>query len=195
MRLPLNLNLRWLPIALLVLVAAVSSWMVWRLYQREAPATLYGPPRSDYTLIDFDLLALDDEGKESFRVTGPMLARHPFLGTLDIEDPRFRFPDGDGKPWNARSDRAWAAADGKELRLTGAVEFDGPPREGSGSIELRTPRLNIFPDAREVKSDALVNITSPGATLRGRGLHADLDARRFQLLSEVRVDYAPSSRR
>ena len=180
---------------MLLLVAAVSSWMLWRLYQREAPATLYGPPRSDYTLIDFDLLALDGEGKESFRVTGPMLARHPSLGTLDIKAPRFRFPDRDGKPWNARSDQAWAAADGKELRLIGAVEFEGPPRADSGRIELRTPRLDVFPQAREVKSDALVNIAAPGATLQGRGLHADLDARRFQLLSEVRADYAPPSRR
>ena len=189
------MNLRILPIAALVLIALGSSWMLWQLYQREAPATLYGPPRSDYTLIDFDLIALDDKGQESFRVTGPMMARHPFLGTMDIEQPRFRFPDSDGLPWNARADRAWAAADGKELRLRGDVEFDGPPREGSGRVELRTPLLNIFPDVREIKSDALVNITSPGATLQGRGLHADLDARRFQLLSEVRADYAPSSRR
>lgn len=190
-----GMNLRWLPVAMLVLVAVASSWLLWQLYQREEPASLVGPPRSDYSLTNFDLIALDDEGRESFRVTGPMLSRHPFLGTLDIEQPTFRFPDSDGKPWNANADRAWAAADGKELRLVGDVEFDGPPREGGGRIELRTPRLNIFPDAREVKSDALVNIVSPGATLRGRGLYANLDTRRFQLLSEVRADYAPSSRR
>lgn len=186
---------RLLSTAILLLVAAVTSVLVWRLWQREEPATLYGPPRSDYTLTNFDLIALDDEGKESFRVTGPMLARHPYLGTLDIEQPRFRFPDADGQPWNARGDRAWAGADGKELRLIGDVAFDGPPRADSGRIALRTPHLNIFPDAREIATDAPVDITQPGATLRGRGLHADLDARRFRLLSEVRADYAPPSRR
>lgn len=187
---------RPLPVAVLVLVAVASSWLLLKLYTREEPAQLVGPPRSDYSLRNFDLIALDDEGKESFRVTGPMLSRHPFLGTLDIEEPRFRFPDSEGAAWHAESTRAWAAADGKELRLLGDVAFDGPPREAQdGRIELRTQRLDIFPDAREVKSDTLVNIASPGATLRGRGMHANLDARRFQLLSEVRADYAPSSRR
>lgn len=189
------MTLRPIPVALLLVAAAASSWMLWQMYKREPVATLYGPPRSDYTLSDFDLIALDDEGKESFRVTGPMLARHPYLGTLDIEEPRFRFPDRDGAAWHARSERAWAAADGKELRLIGDVAFDGPPEDANGPVALRTPHLNIFPDVREVRTDAPVDITSPGATLRGRGLHADLDARRFQLLSEVRADYAPPSRR
>lgn len=189
------MTIRPLPVVVLVLVAVASSWMVWQLYQREEPTLLVGPPRSDYALTNFDLLSLDDEGKESFRVTGPALARHPILGTLEIDEPRFRFPDSDGMAWHASSARAWAAADGNELRLIGEVAFDGPPREGDGRITLRTERLNVFPDAREVTSDARVDIASPGATLRGRGLHADMDARRFQLLSEVRADYAPSSRR
>lgn len=183
---------RWLPGLVLFLVAAVTGWMVWQLQRREEAPPLYGPPRSDYTLIDYELVALDDAGAESFRVHGPMLARHPFLGTLDVERPRFLFPDSSGKPWNARAARAFVTAKGEEVRLSGGVEFDGPS-DADGRIELRADHLNVLPKTRELVSEAAVTVTGPGSILRGRGLRADLNARRFQL-SDVTGHYAPKTR-
>lgn len=183
---------RWLPGLLLLLVAAVTGGLVWQLQRSEEPPPLYGPPRSDYVLVDFELVSLDEAGGEAFRVNGPMLSRHPHLGTLDVAQPRFLFPDSNGKPWNARAARAWVAQRGDELRLTGEVEFDGPPQP-NGRIELRTTELTVLPELNEVRSDAAVTVTGPGSILRGHGLRADLDARRFQL-SKVTGHYAPSTR-
>jgi len=183
---------RWLPGAVLFLVAAVTGWMVWKLHQREEVPPLYGPPRSDYMLIDYEMVALDEAGKESFRVNGPMLARHPYLGTLDVDQPSFLFPDSSGKSWNARAARAFVTARGEEVRLSGGVEFDGPP-DADGRIELRTPQLSVLPETRELTSDAAVTVTGPGSILRGRGLRADLNTRRFQL-SDVTGHYAPKTR-
>ncbi len=183
---------RWLPGLLLLLVAAVTGWFVWQLQRGEEPPPLVGPPRSDYVLVDFELVSLDEKGGEAFRVNGPMLSRHPHLGTLNVEQPRFLFPDSDGKPWNARAQRAWVAQRGDELRLSGQVEFDGP-RAPNGRIELRTSELTVLPELNEVRSDAAVTVTGPGSILRGHGLRADLDARRFQL-SKVTGQYAPSTR-
>jgi lipopolysaccharide export system protein LptC len=184
---------RWVPIALLALLAATSSWLVWQLRKEHEPPPLYGPPRSDYVLLQYELTALDDNGKESFRVSGPALARHPHLGTLNLEEPRFLFPDSEGKPWNARAGSAWVAKDGSEVRLSTAVEFDGPPNDAGQRIEVRTAELSVLPKQNQVNSAAAVTLTGPGSILRGRGLHADLDARRFQL-SQVKGEYAPSSR-
>jgi lipopolysaccharide export system protein LptC len=144
-------------------------------------------------LIDFEMLSLDEQGGEAFSAQGPMLARHPFLGTLDVHQPRFLFPDSEGKPWNARAGRAWVAQDGNELRLSGSVEFDGPRDDAGARIEVRTPELTVLPEVNEVRTDAAVTVTGPGSILRGRGLRADLDARRFRL-SRTTGHYAPSKR-
>lgn len=184
---------RWLPGLLLFVVAAVTGWMVWQLQREDAPPPLMGPPRSDYMLMDFEMVALDDSGKESFRVDGPMLSRHPYLGTLDVKDPQFLFPDAEGRPWNARAGRAWVAQRGDELRLSESVEFDGPRDPDGQRIELRTPQLTVLPETNEIRSDAAVTVTGPGSILRGHGLRADLDARRFQL-SDTTGRYAPSTR-
>ena len=184
---------RFLPGLVLFVVAAVTGWMVWQLREDEAPPPLYGPPRSDYMLLDFEMLSLDEQGVESFSAQGPMLSRHPHLGTLDVERPRFLFPDRDGKPWNARAGRAWVAQDGDELRLTGSVEFDGPRDAQGARIEVRTPDLTVLPEANEVRTDSAVTVTGPGSILRGRGLRADLDERRFKL-SRTTGHYAPTKR-
>ena len=183
---------RWVPVALLLLVAVASSWLVWQLQRREEPAPLVGPPRSDYVLIDFEMVALDEQGAESFRVNGPMLARHPHLGTLDVKEPRFRFPDSGGGLWDASAGRAWVSQRGEELRLNEDVKFDGPPDADGGRIALRTPELTVLPKANEVRNESAVTVTGPGSILRGRNLRADLDARRFRL-SQAKGNYAPPS--
>ena len=184
---------RFLPGLLLFVLAAVTGWMVWQLREDEAPPPLYGPPRSDYMLLDFEMLSLDEQGVEAFSAQGPMLSRHPHLGTLDVQRPRFLFPDSDGKPWQARAGRAWVAQDGDQLVLSGSVEFDGPPDDAGARIEVRTPDLTVLPEVNEVLTDSAVTITGPGSILRGRGLRADLDARRFRL-SRTTGHYAPTKR-
>ncbi|HET6604964.1 MAG TPA: LPS export ABC transporter periplasmic protein LptC [Xanthomonadaceae bacterium] len=179
---------RWLPHLLLVVVAAVSGWWLWQLSQRDEPPQLVGPPRSDYSLEDFELVALDSDGVESFSVRGPRLARHPYLGTLDVQSPRFVFPDPDGSPWQARSDRAWVSAEGDEIRLLRDVRVEGRGKKG-GRIELTTSELSVFPRERRAETGQSVTVTAPGSILRGLGLRADFDARRIELLSEVRARY------
>lgn len=184
MRLP-----RWMPGATLLVAALCSSLALWLMYRQDEPEPLVGPPRSDYFLVDFDLVALDSQGRESFHVSGPRLSRHPFLGTIEIEQPRFTLPAQDDGAWRARSDRAWVDAGGSELRLSGAVALEGTPQGEDGELALRTEQLVLFPRERTVQSDDEVSFTSPHSILRGHGLRADLNTRRFQLLDKVTGHY------
>jgi lipopolysaccharide export system protein LptC len=185
-----------LPILLLALLAAASGWLLWQLREQAPPAELLGPPRSDYSLETFELVALDAEGREAFHATGPRLARHPQLGTIEIEEPRLAFPDRHGEVWTSRSRRAWLSRDGSELRLHEQVELLGPPGEPGEDepLRLQSERLDVFPRENRVATEAAVTVTEPGSILRGRGLRADLDTRRVELLSEVRIRHEPPRR-
>ena len=108
---------RWLPGVLLALLAAGSGVLLWQLRDPGDDDQLLGPPRSDYLLIDYELIALDAAGRESFSARGPLLARHPQLGSLDLGQPLFEFPDQNGGRWTARAEAAWVDGDGEELRL------------------------------------------------------------------------------
>ena len=60
---------------LLLVVAAVSGWWLWSLNRDDDTPPLTGPPRSDYSLENFQLIAMDEQGRESFSVRGGRAAR------------------------------------------------------------------------------------------------------------------------
>lgn len=171
---------------LLVLAAGTSFW-AWQIRKSDAPPPLVGPPRSDYQLFDFDLIALDAEGKESFAASGPRLTRHPNVGSLDIEQPRFSSPDSKGKIWTSTAARAWVNEEGTELRLLGAAEVRGPVSSEQGPILLRSEALTVFPREQRVLSEVAVTVTEPGSILTAVGMRANLDAQQVELLSDVRI--------
>lgn len=188
------MNARTVALVVLTLVAAASGWLAWQLRERAEVPPLVGPPRSDYALHDFEMVALDDAGEEAFSVTGPRLVRHPFLQTLTLDEPRLRFPDRAGGEWRAAAGAGWVAADGDELHLTDDVRVDGPFAPPQPQTALRTQSLRLYPDTDTVASDAVVTLTQAGSILRARGLRGDLAARRYDLLHDVEATYDPTRR-
>lgn len=179
---------------LVLLVAAIASgWSAWR--QRAEPvATTSGSDRSDYVLEDFQLVALDRGGRESFTLTAPWLQRSPVDGSLALREPVFELPEQDGAYyWDLRAATGWISPDSDEMRLEGDVVAVSDPEGGRG-MRLDTASLQVFPDQRRASTGAAVTITQPGTTMRGTGMEADLAGKRFQLTSKVQTRYVPTRR-
>lgn len=173
----------------LAVFAAITGWLAWIQGEDGAVDAFVGPPRSDYVLSDFSMRALDAEGKLAFVVEAPRLARHPWLGTFAIDEPRFRIIDGNGDTWNASARSGWVRKDARELRLSEAVAADRVADADGTPLAIRTDRLTALLDSDRMTSDAPVTITQPGLILRGVGLDADLKLDRFSLLADVRARY------
>mgnify|MGYP006193663695 CR=1 FL=1 len=168
-------------VVVLALLAALSGWWLYQLQRKDTTPGLVGPPRSDYSIEQFQLVALDEQGNEAFSAEGPRLARHPFLGSLNIESPRMRFPDSDGAMWSTRADAGFVSEDGELVRLQGNVRVQGPAAGDVEPIVLESPLLNIHPAGNRIATPSAVVLRGPGSILRGRNLDADLDTRRFDL--------------
>lgn len=169
----------WL--SLLAVLAILSGWWLWSLTDDDDATALTGPPRSDYSLENFQLIAMDERGRESFSVRGPQLSRHPFLGTLDMDNPRFEFPDAEGGRWKAESGHAWVAADGKLLRLYDDYVIDGPPGDRGDPLRMHGPDIRFLPDLNVAETDSDVTIRDGRSILRGRSMRAELDDRHVVL--------------
>ncbi len=184
----------WRGILTLVLLvaAAVTGWSAWRQRAKE-PAAAAAAARPDYVLHDFELVALDKQGLEAFVLRAPRLERNPDDKTLSIATPLFLVPNKDGQRWQVRSKTGWVAADNSEVRLHGKVVADSP--EGASTpTRMQTEQLNLFPDRNLATSKARVVVTSPGSTMQGTGMKADLADKRVQLLSKVSTRYDPKRR-
>ena len=186
------MNWRMLLTVFLFLGALVSGWSVWT-HRGERASRAVNPGRSDYVLHDFELVALDGTGKESFTLRAPQLRETPGARTMELETPLFLLPDQQGDHWEVRSRTGWISEQRDQIRLRGNVRTTSPPGDPR-KVTMATQQLNVFPKTRRATSPAVVTITQPGSILRGRGLEAELDTRRYVLKSEVRSRYAPSSR-
>ncbi|MCK7593403.1 LPS export ABC transporter periplasmic protein LptC [Pseudomarimonas salicorniae] len=180
-------------VVVLAVLALASGIAVWQLRERESPAALVGPPRSDYHVENFELISFDEGGEEAFWLSGPRMARHPQLGTLELEQPRLGMPS-EPQRWRGRAERGWVSADADRVRLIGNVELRSDVDPGEGVMRLSTDSLDLLPDEDRAETDAAVTVQGPGSILRGRGLRADLGTREVQLLSEVTGRYEPIRR-
>jgi lipopolysaccharide export system protein LptC len=135
---------------------------------------------------------LDEQGNESFSAHGPLLARDPVSGEITLDRPEFRVPTAKGE-WLANAQDGWIDARGDVMRLTRDVEVVGTPTSGEAPTRLSTQLLTVYPDQQRATSEAPVTVTHGGSILRGRGLDADLAARRIQL-ADVRGRHVPIAR-
>lgn len=174
----------------LLIGALLTGWSVLRhRAQKAAGAGVSG--RSDFVLRDFELISLDKTGKESFTLRAPLLQQTPGARTMELATPLFLLPDTAGHYWQVRSATGWVSENRDELRLRGHVVTVNPP-EDPRRITMNTEQLNVYPNTRKATSAAVVTVTEPGLTMRGRGLDADLAAKRFTLLSQATARYVSS---
>jgi len=181
----------WRGVLTLVLLA-IAIAAGWAIIRQRADLRATGPAdaRPDYVLHDFQIITLQKDGTEGFTLQAPKLARTAGNHEMNIEQPTFLFPDKNGDRWRSRSATGWVNGEGSEVRLRGNVILDNPG--GDKGMRVETQSLDVFPDADRATTPDQVTITQPGATIRGRGLEAQLDTQRVTLKSEVRPQYAPS---
>jgi len=175
---------------LLVTALVLGGVAVWQWQLRQVPEA-EPPQRSDYILRQFELTTLGSDGQESFTVRGPYLQRDVGGKSLSLVQPRFSFPDSDGERWQARSDAAWVSPGADEVHLIDAVEMVGPPTPAGLRSRFSTPRLTVYPDTNQARTEERVTLTQGDSILTGTGLAVDMQAKRFQLLNDTKGRYAP----
>lgn len=188
----MNVTWRQGATAVLLVAAIATGWSAWtqRGDIREETAPVQ---RSDYTLHDFELVSLGKDGSEAFTLRAPKLARNPGDETMDLETPVFLLPDADGGYWNVKSKTGWVSAANDEVRLLGDVRADSA--EGaSRPLQVRTERLNLFPEKNEATAAGQVTVNQGSSTMTGQGMTVDLATKRIQMASKVRTRYVPTAR-
>ncbi|WP_166653969.1 LPS export ABC transporter periplasmic protein LptC [Tahibacter aquaticus] len=180
-----------LRLILLLAVVASAIWAaLWYLRPPEEVPAFVGPPRSNYTLDNFTLHALDEEGKLSFTVSAPALARRNDDGSLWVDAPDFLIAAKQGEPWKGTSQSAFVTKDGTHMLLAGAVEMQRAPSPEAAEAHIATRDVDAYPKENRLETAAAATITQPGSILRGTGMKADLNTHQLELLSDVHASFA-----
>ena len=182
------MNFRKATLGLTVLVGLLAT-VVWNL-KPEAEQSKSSAISSDYRLLDFKMMAFNEQGRESFSLAAPLLERDPAGKTVLVTKPVFQFPGRTNEVWTARSDTAWVSDRAREVQLRDNVTVLGPPSSQGKQVELFTQKLTIFPKEYRIIGKDWVNISYGDSIMKGLGVEADIKQHRVQLLSKVQVHYA-----
>ena len=185
----------WLVAAILAIAGIGLNIVFWITRERVNEQTFAGPPRSDYTLTDFTLNALDSQGALSFQTTGPALQRRGDDGSIFMTTPDYVVVDGNGHPWKGKSDSAWVNKEGTIMKLLGHVEMHRQPAANLPPIDVVTRDLTTWPKDKKMETAEPATITQPGSILRGVGMRGDLNTKVLELLSDVHATIEPKSAR
>ncbi len=159
-------------LAVLAIGAQVLSWV---LMPHDRSREFVGPPRSDYTLTNFTIDALDDSGKLSFNVTGPRLAHKEDDGSVYVTTPDYVMFDNSGNQWKGKSDSAWVNKDGTIMKLEGKVEMHRIPTPTVDPLQLLTTDLTVTttPKDKAAPKDGVLKGNAFGGNLSGAKTASD----------------------
>jgi len=192
-------------IAALAVFALATQAIVWFLAPREEESAFVGPPRSDYTLTDFTLDALDERGEHSFSMVAPRMARRQDDGSIYVSTPNYEIVDNGGNVWKGTSESAWVNKDGTIMKLQGRVEMHRIPTEKVTPVQLLTRDLTVLSDAkvknsqeprdRRMETAELTTVTDPTTVAHGVGMKTDMTLKIVEFLSEFHSTTQPSKLR
>ena len=177
----------------LLLATLWLGWQAWHNREQATPAQ--AEASVDYVLQDFQIVALDAQGKESVTLQAPRLARNTGEETLDITRPVFLLPDSAGKHWQLASATGWVSADGQQMILRGGVKGDSPQGAAITPTTFRSDTLTVYPQRSLAETADAVEMTQPGLSQRGIGMRMDATTNTLSLLSQVKTRYEPSAAR
>lgn len=187
-----SLRLRpWMAVVGLLLLAALTQWLLWWFAPRAEVVEFVGPLRPDYSLEEFELRVFRDDGLLSFTVTAPFMDRHGGDGHFVVNQPQMLILRNGTAQWQARSDSSVIEGRGDYMRLLGDVHFhslDNDPQP----VDIRTDHLTAWPDSQRVETDADVVVERGSARLYGTALRADFTTSRMEL-DDLRL-HAPPAR-
>ena len=169
----------------LAVFALGAQILVWIFRPHEPAPAFVGPPRSDYTLSNFTIDALGDDGKLSFSVTGPRLTHKQEDGSVYVDTPDYVMVDNSGNLWKGKSDAAWINKDGTIMKLQGHVEMHRQPSAKVKPADIVTSDLTTWPKDKKMETAAAVTLTDPDSILSGVGMKSDLGLKVLELFANV----------
>lgn len=176
----------FLPAALLI-AAIFFSWQGLQAPPPQAVKPDAEQPR--YAVTGAHWVRLGVSGEPEFRAQAAAIDYYAD-GSAKLRTIGIDALGGYDSPWHLQAPLGEAPPRARRLRLTGGVHATGEHASGA-PISFDSAYLWVDLLRRELYTDAPVQLQTDFRSASARGLRADFDGERVQLLNDVRVDYAP----
>ena len=141
---------------------------------------------SDYSMTNFTMTILDENGQASRIIKGQKIAHYPQADITKITFPIAQFIEKQKDTWLMTSESAETTGKGNEILLLDNVIIT---RTDNHEVKLHTSRLNLDTIKNTVYTTEAVKMITPYGETNSVGLHAKLSDKTISLNSRVKGQY------
>jgi lipopolysaccharide export system protein LptC len=176
---------RWLVGSILVILVAITTWLLRTLEETGVANDLQNP---DYTLKDFKTVRLNEQGQlQEQLVAQKMIYREDKITELFVLTIVFY---RHGKIyWTVEAERGRISADGQEMWLQGQATLWSEESLKQDRVEIASQDIYLRIDQEYAETQAFTTIHSQYTQTQSVGAKVFLPDKRIELLSQVRGHY------
>ena len=174
------------------LLALSLAFILWLLFSGSEPTTSTANEQqnytqaSDYTISQFTITIMDENGQPSRIIKGHEMTHFPEDDSTHITSPIAEFVNQQKDTWIVTSEQGKTHGKGHVILLTDNVVIS---RKDDDKTELQTSTLTLDTNKSTAYTDAAVKMISPYGETNSIGLHATLEDKTINLHSRVKGHY------
>ncbi|MDG1688526.1 MAG: LPS export ABC transporter periplasmic protein LptC [Gammaproteobacteria bacterium] len=174
------------------LLALSLAFILWLLFSGSEPTTSTANEQqnytqaSDYTISQFTITIMDENGQPSRIIKGQEMTHFPEDDSTHITSPIAEFVNQQKDTWIVTSEQGKTHGKGHVILLTDNVIIS---RKDDDKTELQTSTLTLDTNKSTAYTDAAVKMISPYGETNSIGLHATLEDKTINLHSRVKGHY------
>jgi lipopolysaccharide export system protein LptC len=165
---------RYLPVAMMVLLALATWWLA-----RQIPVTPAPMPErtlrheADYTMRNALLQRFDAAGRLAWQIQGTVIQHYPDTESFEVTGVRVRSMDPEGRVTEAVAQRAEVRDDGSQVRLLGRASVERAAWAGREAMRVEGEFLHLLVQERRVRSHLPVTFRLGASVVRAAGFEHD----------------------
>ncbi len=145
----------------------------------------------DYSIEDFKLSLIDTEGKMQYHLSATSMLHYKLSDQTRLEDPNLELLRTPAEHWKIYANKGQVSPRGQDVTLQGKVRIARSATPTLEPLTMSTESLHINTTDNTVSTADLIHLKGSGISVRAKGMFADLDQEKIQLLAQVRVSYEP----
>ena len=178
-------------LASLILVAAVSAWMLNRLTVSESKQSISAIGAPDYYLENFTTTVMREDGTPRNTLRAIYMAHYPDNDTSELLQPVMQLFRAESPPYTISADKGWITSDNEVILLKGSVQMIENEEPGNHALQVNTNSARVLPNQNYAETDDFAKITSHRTTITGNGMRAYFNDGRLEVLRNVQTKINP----
>ena len=175
----------------LIVIAALSAWLLNRLTESESKQGGRSATAPDYYLENFKTTVMREDGTPRNTLNALYMAHYPDSDTSELLKPSMKLYRHKNQPYFVSADKGWLTSDNEVVLLKGAVEMIEYDESGNPTLQINTNSARVLPNQNYAETDDFAKIVSHRVTITGKGMKAFFNDGRLKVLNNVHTTIKP----